>query len=179
MDYPVLAPANITPPASDGFWLPLVVIIAIAVVAFFTLCVSRTVAANGRVDTRIHLPAAFTVFALNIHANTLRHRRKATVPNVCHLSPARRRFYATTYRVQEVVFGLVLYLFGLALMVVAALYLTHEAQRISRIWPLILTIAGLLSAIVGVKTVILRDRKNPYLQGGTLSAENPRGIQRR
>jgi len=147
-------------PSSDWKWTLVSLGFMLLVYSLGKLCIRQDIASNGRVQTRVVLPTLLNS-ALNLRRSRAR-RGRSKFPDTT-FSRQQRLWCSQLYETQEIVFGVILYGAGLALIVNGSTRLFYAAGYIDNVTPVLLIIAGALLALWGVVTVVRRRRHNPFV----------------
>jgi len=147
-------------PGSDWKWTVVSLGFMLLVYSLGKLCIRQDIASNGRVQTRVVLPTF-----LNSSLNLLRFQRKRGRRKMLNTTFSRqqRLWYSQLYNTQEIVFGVILYVAGLALIVNGSTRLFYAAGYVDNVAPVFLVIAGTAVAVWGVVTVVRRKKHNPFV----------------
>ncbi|MFK7891347.1 MAG: hypothetical protein AB8B63_11070 [Granulosicoccus sp.] len=132
-------------------WMIVIIGILLLSIALYKLFVVHTVASNGLVSTRIHLPK-IKVRKPQLH---IQSKRKP-------LSPQQRVIMSFLYRGQQLIFGSLVFVFGLALCTLAYYWLVDILPTPGNAWITIAAICGIAALPVGFLIAYYRDRNNPF-----------------
>lgn len=157
---------NMTPSTDFNWlvlWLP-VLLVAIGV-WLYRRCVVTTTESNGRVIKRYVMPAPVSLpFRLARKPKRANRAARSARP----LSPRQQLMFSRIYSCQEIVFGTVLYVLGLVLVIASVASVFDYLNTVESGWPLPLTGAGLALMYWGVRTVVHRQKNNPFQQADWL-----------
>lgn len=134
-------------------WMMVLAGVLLLVLSLYKLSAVHTVANNGRADTRFRLPSlTIRKPKLNIE---LKHKT---------YSHTQRRWLSIVYRLQFLIFGILLFIIGLSLFTLACVWLLEQVASGTAGSLLVLVFGGALM-IFGYLAVFYRDRGNPFKDG--------------
>ncbi len=117
----------------------------------YRLCVETTVSQNGRIARQFRSPLR--------HFTRLEKKRQLTRQSY---KPWQTKLLRIMYSAQECVFGIMLFVVGLLLMGTGGVHLTEGLHEFLRQKPLTLFAIGLFFTAAGIRTVLSRNRHNPF-----------------
>lgn len=143
----------------------LLVFIAGVCVWLYKRCVVITIESNGRVTKRYVMPVPFELPA-RLRSGARRKRRAHE--RVRPLSRRQQQVLSRIYTCQEIAFGTMLYVLGLVLVGASVASVFNYLTTFNSGWPLPLTGVGLALIYWGVRTVVHRQKNNPFLDADWL-----------
>lgn len=151
-------------PGSDWKWTLVGLGVMMLAYSLGKLCIRQNVAINGRVQTTVVLPKSLAKL-LGKRFNIGRFKRRSRRHHSLHtaFTQQQRRWYAQLYSGQEIVFGTMLYIAGLAVMTQGGMRLFSDAGYSNVAMPIMLMVSGAGVASWGVLAVLRRNKYNPFV----------------
>ena len=151
-------------PGSDWKWTMVGLGVMMLAYSLGKLCIRQNVASNGRVQTTVVLPKLLDKLLgkrFNIGRFKRRNRRNHSLQT--KFTQQQRQWFAQLYNGQEIVFGVMLYIAGLAVMTQAGMQLFSDVGYTNIMVPLGLMVSGAGVATWGVLAVLRRNKYNPFV----------------
>lgn len=132
-------------------WMIVIAGILLLVLSLYKLFFEQTVSPNGRITTQFKQPRV----QLRKPSVNIKLKRR-------DYSPRAKKLMSAVYMIQQIVFGTILFGFGLALCALTYQWLSNSVLVPTLIWPLLTGIFGLIAIACGFLAVLYRNRDNPF-----------------
>ncbi len=134
-------------------WLVVASGFALLCVSVYKLMVIQDVSEDGRIKNRFKKPDL-----------TLRKPSLALPETVDLLSESQKKMYSSLYRLQNFIFGVLLFMCGLSVLTLAGMWLFNMLiPAPGSIWSVLTAIFGLGLMSAGAIAVFHRDKHNPFV----------------
>lgn len=143
--------------AESSWLIPFAILLVLgALIGIYRLCVIQTVLQNGRVVTRCRWPLN------DLLATDAASIFRRTDSSDTRINSGVKAILSQVYTGQEIVFGVLLYCWGVCMFALAIMQLGDTPILLSPAHTLLCVVLGGATMIWGVLTVIRRNRNNPF-----------------
>lgn len=151
-------------PGSDWKWTLVGLGFMLLVYSLGKLCIRQNVAINGRVQTTVVLPKLLDkLLGKRSDVGRFQRRGKRTHSLQTAFTQQQRQWYAQLYSGQEIVFGVMLYIAGLAIISKVSMRLFSDVGYANNAQPFLLIVSGACAALWGILAVVRRNKYNPFV----------------